>query len=638
MKHRMKTIIGILLALAVAVSLTGCSRKPAAPQPTEAPEKAVESVTWENGGVKLTIPAEYADLVIVETPSDGERLFSVTEKASLEAAQKTRPDNTDGAGWLFGISRVSEEPLCGMLCYDMIGQQVFARDGEEYYLLDTPTDVRIEREGEITQSDMEQWGALYEWIMDPMTAGFIEDNGLTACRYSNTGLDMLLARIAWGGKTDYSLASLDYGELFPQGAESAAYAEELLNAGAFVFADGEEAPDGEYFVLNDKSDGTRYDIFKGGEGRYVREVHEEYEILYRSTTGADLADIMDRWCAELDALDPVSYDRMAYQVAVDAVLEEYAALDQNGLENYDETEHPELPWYTAAIANPVRNSLYYGFYDFDANDVPELVIAAGGDTWQQPMGVYAFDGSKMVYLCSEQALGERTTVSFLDGEFVVRASGGAAVGGVTVYAIAPDGFGTEVLAAAEYEYDAAGSVTLTPTRGEMTNEQFEEYMSRTGEFPTVEYTRFAPGAGEGMTGMINPWSEAATAEEAAQGAGLDLFVLPEVLVCFPGGAPDPVLRYMEGLAEAVYTDGTNTLVLRKGVGDEDVSGDYNSYPETWETNWKGLMIQCAGDSGQARRANWYFGGNAYSLTFNVGAEELPGLEEHEVTSIVNQIQ
>ena len=95
-----------------------------------------------------------------------------------------------------------------------------------------------------------------------------------------------------------------------------------------------------------------------------------------------------------------------------------------------------LPWYTAAVANPVRNQLYYGFYDFDGNGIPELVIAAGDDTWQQPAGIYAFDGERMRYLCKDHPLGERAYLTYFQaGVFAVQGSGGAAVGEVAIWKI-----------------------------------------------------------------------------------------------------------------------------------------------------------------------------------------------------------
>ena len=642
MKKRTQVILSVLVILALAVSFAGCSMRPSGDsRPAPAPEAAAPAqnaaapadtargAVYENGGLKLTVPAEYAPLVQVDTA--GEALFSVTEIASLEAAKKNHADSTDGMGWLFSLTRIGAGELHEQLGTDMSGRRVIGRSGEDYYLLNTPTDVRIEREGEITPADMEQWSALYTWINGDMVAGFLADNGLTACSYSNTTLDMLLARIAWGGCTDYTMASLDRGTLAPRGTEGASFAEELLNAGNFIWCEPDQTPDGEYYVLNNTAEGIQYDFFRGGSGEYVRESGDGWENLYRSGSGADLRGIVERWMAEMSSAAPAVQAPMDYDAAVNAVLAEYAALDQAALENYNETLHPELPWYTAVIANPVRNNLYYGYYDFDTNGVPELVIAAGDDSWQQPMAIYAYDGAKMVYLCKEQALGERATVSYVDGTFVVRASGGAATGSVTVYAIGPDGYTTWILASADYEFDAGGNVTLTPTEGEMSKEELNYYMSQAGTFVNVEYTRFA-SMGGGMTGMANPWSDAATIADAARGAGLESFTLPEVLTCFAGAAPAPSFRYMDGLAEAVYTDGTNTLVLRKGMGTEDVSGDYNTYPETREIVWKGLTITCAGENGMTRKAAWFVGENAFSLTFTAP------LADSDVTSIVNQIQ
>ena len=103
---------------------------------------------------------------------------------------------------------------------------------------------------------------------------------------------------------------------------------------------------------------------------------------------------------------------------MNSVLDEYASLTQEVLENYDDAAHPELPWYTGIVANTMRSSLYYGFKDFDGNGVPELVIAAGTDDYRQPVAIYAFDGQKMVYLCKDHPLGERCFLSGLkDGVF-----------------------------------------------------------------------------------------------------------------------------------------------------------------------------------------------------------------------------
>ena len=87
----------------------------------------------------------------------------------------------------------------------------------------------------------------------------------------------------------------------------------------------------------------------------------------------------------------------------------------------------------------------------------------------------------------------------------------------------------------------------------------------------------------------------------------------------------------------MYYNGADALVIRKGAGSQNVSGDYNVYPESKTLNFKGLEILCLGQDGQIRLARWEFGGNSYSLSFNAGDMNRPGLTEDQVTSLVNQI-
>ena len=334
-----------------------------------------------------------------------------------------------------------------------------------------------------------------------------------------------------------------------------------------------------------------------------------------------------------------AFDRMAYDDAVSAILDQYLELRESGIDSFDEEAHPQLPWYSAVVASWAWNALYYGTWDFDGNGIPELIVAAGTDDYCQPVGIYAFNGREMLYLCPDQALGERSSVTFTDGLFFVRGSGGAAVGSVTVYRIAPDGYGTEIIEEMDYEYLDAETVVYTPELGNMTPEELQSHDYLKGFDLPVEYTRFADSHDGGDAPEIpSAWSEAATPEEAADGAVLDGFVLPEVIGCADFLPEHRLLSYMDGLVQAVYDNGTDHMVIRKGTGSADVSGDYNSYPETREVVFKGLTIRCFGSDGQIRLARWESGGNSYSLAFNAGDTARPGLTEDQVTSLVSQIR
>ncbi|MBR6115711.1 MAG: hypothetical protein IKQ10_11155 [Oscillospiraceae bacterium] len=487
-----KRSLALLLVIGLLFSLAACGKRPetaASPSPAAgAPSAGV----YESGGLKLTVPAEYEAQVTVTTGEDP--LFSVSEIASVEAAKSAYPDSYEGAGWLFDITRVTERELHEMLCRDMSGLRVFARDGSGlYYILNTPTDVRIERAGEITQSDIDAWSALSGWAG---TAGesFAADNGLTPCRFGNTELEMLLARIAWAGETNYQLGGLEFGLLTPAGTETAAFAAEILERAPLEYVDRTETPDGEYLYMNDLTDGGRYEFFPGEGGCFVRELRGGYAVMYRAAGDADIAEIVARWYEALSACAAPAADEAAYQAAVSAVLDEFAALDQAALENYDEAAHPELPWYTAMIANTVRSNLYYAFYDFDGNGVDELVIAAGDDTYRQPEAIYAFDGTKMVYLCKEQPLGERCALTyFRDGLFAVRGSGSAFSGETAIWRIAADGFGTEMVEIMAYEFKDENTVEYTPKLGNMTAEEYEAGDYLRGFDLPLDYTLFASG-------------------------------------------------------------------------------------------------------------------------------------------------
>ena len=82
---------------------------------------------YENDGLKLLIPLEYDELLLIDQVEDAEdgTLFYVAEKASVEAAKKLG-DDYRGAGFLFAIARVPAEELNIRRCGYMTGQEVIA--------------------------------------------------------------------------------------------------------------------------------------------------------------------------------------------------------------------------------------------------------------------------------------------------------------------------------------------------------------------------------------------------------------------------------------------------------------------------------------------------------------------------------
>ena len=254
----------------------------------------------ESKGLVFEIPEEYRDLVTVETEGlDDDVFIRVSETASIEAA-KANGQNNPGAGWLFTISRVSEEDLEVMRCYWMDGMEVFAKndvdDGEDYYLIyNFPTDVRFVREQyDDIEEDKAQWGMLCEWASGEVRNAILRDNPqLEPKTYGNTTLEMFLARAAFMEDANFEIRSLAFGTLDPKKLDDDEYIEDLTDDEVTYEVTGEdEGPDGEYIVLAFDEDEIRFDFFPEGEARNtIREVRkagdEEITTIYRAVFETD---------------------------------------------------------------------------------------------------------------------------------------------------------------------------------------------------------------------------------------------------------------------------------------------------------------------------------------------------------------
>ena len=268
-------------------------------------------------GIKFEIPETISDLVTVEDGVDENTILAVYENASVEAAQALGEEN-EGAGFIFSISTISEEELKKFRCGDMSGMEVFAEDEDVYYVFNHPTDVRFVREsydGEGIEEEQEHWSMINEWANQEVRKEILANNPeLDPESYTNTYLDMLLARAAYEPGTKYELRSLAYGPdpLDPATLSDNDFAEELAEDFTYEELPDAQAPDGEYEGLAFDVDGeeVRYDFFHASDSKnLIREVRkvgeEEYETLYQATAkDADdvdetTTDIMEEWCAAI---------------------------------------------------------------------------------------------------------------------------------------------------------------------------------------------------------------------------------------------------------------------------------------------------------------------------------------------------
>lgn len=148
-------------------------------------------------------------------------------------------------------------------------------------------------------------------------------------------------------------------------------------------------------------------------------------------------------------------------------------------------------------------------------------------------------------------------------------------------------------------------------------------------------------ASSSFAGLPDPWSDVATAEEAAQGAGIPGFVLPATgLKLTVGPIGEWSYRCMEGLAQGETNVGVPHLTVRKGVhaGNGDISGDYNEYACKWIQDVYGAQVNCEGNvEGQAKKILW--GSNDFCFSITVEGQgddsDLFGLGEEDVAKLVS---
>ena len=262
--------------------------------------------TYGFGKITVPIPRKYSERLYIKAADNGgkdpetgeETLIIVSELASIKAAEALGEKETAGIGELFRIIKTGENRIHELLCSDMSGLSVFAEDEEgNYYILCTPTDVRYMRENnEKMSEDINKWTELNEWARGKLISEIFKINSnLTAVNYTNTMLDMYLARIAYAKDVKYTLSTTEFGPLEPGKVDGLKFAEYLL-AGNFEEVENKEAPDGEYVVLNFPDEDVRFDFFRA-DTNLVREVRGDYETIYKRVLPGytDNTEVMESW-------------------------------------------------------------------------------------------------------------------------------------------------------------------------------------------------------------------------------------------------------------------------------------------------------------------------------------------------------
>ena len=131
-------------------------------------------------------------------------------------------------------------------------------------------------------------------------------------------------------------------------------------------------------------------------------------------------------------------------------------------------------------------------------------------------------------------------------------------------------------------------------------------------------------------GMPNPWTDCKNLNEAEDNVGFSITV-PEKI----DGYTRTMIQTLDKEVIQVFYEkddqSDSTILIRKGIGSDDISGDYNTYNEKTQLNINKNQIMEQGNDGKVMLATWTDAGYTYSVS-------TPGLSESEMENIIHQIE
>lgn len=123
----------------------------------------------------------------------------------------------------------------------------------------------------------------------------------------------------------------------------------------------------------------------------------------------------------------------------------------------------------------------------------------------------------------------------------------------------------------------------------------------------------------------NPFAESASLDELYKDAGY-AFKMPYSL---PEGYSLSGCALIDGtLVQITYDNGTDTILYRTEKSSEDISGDYNTYPNTVTVDVNGITADARGFSGKYYSTVWQEGESSYAIG------STGGLAEEDVKNII----
>lgn len=120
----------------------------------------------------------------------------------------------------------------------------------------------------------------------------------------------------------------------------------------------------------------------------------------------------------------------------------------------------------------------------------------------------------------------------------------------------------------------------------------------------------------GNVQIPNPFSDCQSMEEAAKLAGFDMTVPAKI----EGYERYLIQAEKDTMIQVFYQSGDKEILIRKGVGMEDISGDYNSYAKQDSFMNGDVEVTVKGDDGAWKLAVWNDGTYAYSVSVSAGTD------------------
>lgn len=114
----------------------------------------------------------------------------------------------------------------------------------------------------------------------------------------------------------------------------------------------------------------------------------------------------------------------------------------------------------------------------------------------------------------------------------------------------------------------------------------------------------------------------------------------ESLVGFTITVPDKVLDYKDKrisvieneMIDITYTKKKSKLIIRKGIGTVDISGDYNNYSDIKENTIDGVTVTTRGNDNLIFNATWNNDNYTYAIVSNTG------IDSGDIVNLVKEIK